>query len=159
MALGDGGVPATGTSTDTPAVEEVATATLKLVVQPPVEVLREGKVLGKTPLTVSLPLGEHTLELRNPAKGVRTTTRTVTVKPKGTKETIRLAKATVVVKAPKGALLFVDGRKSGTGPKKQLSLFEGEHQLRVTRGKDTWEKSFRLEPKQKLTLTAEFESP
>ncbi|HYO13503.1 MAG TPA: PEGA domain-containing protein, partial [Thermoanaerobaculia bacterium] len=165
---GDSVVPASGTvpaappaagnteapeapNTQTPAV----TTRLQLLVMPPVEVSLDGKRLGRTPLTVPLAPGPYTLELSNKAKGVRTT-RAVTVQPQGTtKQRILLGKGTVRVRAPAGSRIFLNGRKAG--PK--LSLYEGEHQLVVTSGKARWEKSFRLEPRQRVTFDVAYEKP
>jgi serine/threonine-protein kinase len=122
---------------------------------PPVEVSLDGKRLGRTPLAVPLAPGPYMLELSNPAKGVKTT-RSVTVRPEGTTtQRILLGRGSVLVKAPAGSRIFLNGRKAG--PK--LTLFEGEHQLVVTTGKGRWEKSFRLQPRQKVTFDVAYETP
>ncbi|KFA88559.1 serine/threonine protein kinase [Archangium violaceum] len=161
-APGGAVVPASGTLPSTPPASEaptaqapVVTTRLQLLVMPPVEVSLEGKRLGKTPMNVLLAPGAYTLELSNKAKGVRTT-RAITVQPQGTtKQRILLGKGTVLVRAPAGSRIFLDGRKAG--PK--LSLYEGEHQLVVTTGKARWEKSFRLEPRQRVTFDVVHEKP
>ncbi|HYO68349.1 MAG TPA: PEGA domain-containing protein, partial [Archangium sp.] len=158
-------VPASGTrptpppasaSTEAPAAQAPGVTTkLQLLVMPPVEVSLEGKRLGKTPLMVPLAPGAYTLELSNKSKGVRTT-RAITVQPQGTtKQRILLGTGTVLVRAPAGSRIFLNGRKAG--PK--LSLYEGEHQLVVTLGKARWEKSFRLEPRQRVTFDVAHEKP
>ncbi|WP_375772982.1 protein kinase [Archangium gephyra] len=161
-------VPASGTlpatppasaGTEAPAAPTpqtpVVTTRLQLLVMPPVEVALDGKRLGKTPLLVPLAPGPYTLELSNKTKGVRTT-RAVTVRPQGTtKQRILLGRGTVLVRAPAGSRIFLNGRKAG--PK--LTLYEGEHQLVVTTGKARWEKSFRLEPRQRVTFDVAHETP
>jgi serine/threonine-protein kinase len=151
--------PATGgkESSATPATAQVAVTTkLQLFVLPPVDVSLDGKLLGRTPLTVPLAPGPYTLELSNPAKGVMKTTRVITVRPKGTTtQRMLLGRGTVLVKAPAGSRILLNGRKAG--PK--LSLFEGEHQLVVTTGKARWEKSFQLKPRQKVTFDVAYEKP
>jgi eukaryotic-like serine/threonine-protein kinase len=135
--------------------QTAVTTRLQLFVLPPVDVSLDGKRLGRTPMAVPLAPGAYTLELSNPAKGVRTT-RAITVRPEGTTiQRILLGRGSVQVRAPAGSRIFLDGRK--VGPK--LSLFEGEHQLVVTSGKARWEKSFRLEPKQKVTFDVEYQTP
>ncbi len=164
-APGGAVVPASGTlpatppesaGTGTPAAQApVVNTKLQLLVMPPVEVSLEGKRLGKTPLLVPLAPGAYTLELNNKTKGVRTT-RAITVQPQGTtKQRILLGRGTVLVRAPAGSRIFLNGRKAG--PK--LTLFEGEHQLVVTTGKARWEKSFRLEPRQRVTFDVAHEKP
>ncbi|WP_395823068.1 protein kinase [Archangium minus] len=161
-------VPASGTAPATPAdssspetpeapsaPQAPVTTRLQLFVLPPVEVSLDGKRLGRTPLAVPLAPGPYTLELTNPTKGVRTT-RAITVLDKGTtKQRILLRKGTVQVRAPAGSRIFLNGRKAG--PK--LSLYEGEHQLVVTSGKERWEKSFTLEPRQRVTFDVAYEEP
>ncbi|MCY1079379.1 protein kinase domain-containing protein [Archangium lansingense] len=158
-------VPASGTlpatpppsgSTEAPTAQSpVVTTRLQLLVMPPVEVSLDGKRLGRTPLTVPLAPGPYTLELSNKAKGVRTA-RAITVLPQGTtKQRILLGKGTVQVRAPAGSRIYLNGRKAG--PK--LSLYEGEHQLVVITGKARWEKSFRLEPRQRVTFDVAHEKP
>jgi len=135
-------------------VAAVATR-LKLFVMPPVEVSLAGKTLGKTPLNVPLAPGPYTLELRNPAKGVRTT-RDITVGPKTlTTQRLMLGRGSVQVKAPAGSVILLNGRKAG----RTLSLWEGEHRLVVTSPKGRWEKSFRLAPRQKMTFDVTSEQP
>ncbi|WP_257457335.1 serine/threonine-protein kinase [Archangium lipolyticum] len=151
--------PPSSGNTDTPEAPSTAqpavTTRLQLFVLPPVDVSLDGKRLGRTPMAVPLAPGAYTLELSNPAKGVRTT-RAITVRPEGTTiQRFLLGRGTVQVRAPAGSRIFLDGRK--VGPK--LSLFEGEHQLVVTTGKDRWEKSFRLEPRQKVTFDVEYQKP
>jgi serine/threonine-protein kinase len=141
---------------EAPATEQTAVETrLRLFVLPPVDVSLDGKRLGRTPMAVPLAPGAYTLELSNPARGVRTT-RAITVRPEGTTtQRFLLGRGTVQVRAPAGSRIFLDGRK--VGPK--LSLFEGEHQLVVTTGKARWEKSFRLEPRQKVTFDVKHPEP
>ena len=155
-----GALPAAAPTPDSPApaaapVQVAVDTRLQLTVMPPVDVLLDGKRLGRTPLTVPLAPGPYTLELRNPLKGVRTT-RAITVLPHGmTKQRVLLSKGSVQVKAPSGARIFLDGRKAG--PK--LSLYEGDHQLVVTHGKTRWEKAIRLEARQKMTVDMSREQP
>ncbi|HSP81613.1 MAG TPA: protein kinase [Myxococcaceae bacterium] len=157
VVAASGQVPSEAPGKTEAALEKQApiTTKLKLVVLPPVEVSLDGKLLGRTPLTVPLPPGSHPLELRNPARGVQTT-RTVTVKPKGiTKQRIRLRKGSVVVRAPPRSRIFVNGRKA----RSKLSLYEGEHQLVVTSGSKRWEKPFQLAARQRLVIKVDFEKP
>jgi serine/threonine-protein kinase len=150
-ASGGKEAPATPASAQAPV-----TTKLQLFVLPPVDVSLDGKRLGRTPLSVPLAPGPYTLELSNPAKGVMKATRVITVRPQGTTtQRMLVGRGTVLVRAPAGSRILLDGRKAG--PK--LSPFEGEHQLVVTNGKARWEKSFRLEPRQKVTFDVAYEKP
>ena len=152
--------PSTGNESAPPPApvaetQAVVSTRLQLFVLPPVDVLLEGKRLGRTPLTVPLAPGPYTLELRNPLKGVRTT-RSITVQPQGmTTQRVLLGKGTVQVKAPAGSRILLNGRKAG--PK--LSLYEGQHDLVVTHGARRWQKSIQVEARQRMTIDVAAETP
>lgn len=73
--------------------------------------------LGETPLTIRLPKGEHELELR--LDGYLPVRKTVFVKGRGTQSlsvTLEEAKATLVVRGPRGARVLLDGTRIGKLP-------------------------------------------
>lgn len=144
-------VPATGSSEPRSRVE--------LFVSPDVDVSLEGRALGRTPLTVPLPAGRHKLTLSDVEKGLRTN-RIIDVRPNDTMTfRVRLGMGSVLVVAPNGARIQLDGRELGTAPLSEMTLFEGEHQLLVTLGDAVWEKPFFLMGEQRLVFTPELEAP
>ncbi|MBJ6765813.1 PEGA domain-containing protein [Myxococcaceae bacterium JPH2] len=157
--LVDAGTDAGSHDAGAPAVVSENLGILDLVVEPRVEVSLNAALLGRTPLTVSLPPGRHTLTLTNGALGI-TVARTVTVAPTGkTSVQIYLNKAFVNVRAPDGANVTVDGRPVGTAPVDELDVYEGSHRLLVTVGAARWQKSFTLEAGQRTTFTVDFQEP
>jgi serine/threonine-protein kinase len=134
-------------------------AMLELLVEPQVDVSIEGRVLGRTPLTVALPPGKHVLYLNNPALGIQTARAVTLSATERNLHDLRLLKGFVHVRAPSGAVILVDDRHVGTAPIEQLALYEGPHRLRATLNGENWEQAFQVEPHQHVTFTVTFEEP
>jgi serine/threonine-protein kinase len=162
LAVADAGAPLDAGTTGALAVAPSRIdpgALLELFVEPQVNVSIEGRVLGRTPLSVALPPGRHVLYLNNPALGIQTA-RAVTLSPtERNLHEIQLRKGFVNVRAPRGSAIILDGRHVGTAPIEQLALYEGPHRLLVTLGGENWEQSFQLEGHQHVTFTVNFEEP
>ena len=133
---------------------------LELIVDPRVDAfLPDGGPLGRTPVIVPLTPGRYLLSLSNSSLGIQTA-RTVTVGPEG-KTTVRiyLNKGFVNVTAPEGAVVQVDGRNVGKAPVEELDLYEGSHRLVVIVNGARWQKSFVVEPNQRVNFSVDFEDP
>jgi serine/threonine-protein kinase len=168
MAFADGGVPAdAGVPADEASMAAADAGTdggtdagveLELIVDPRVEAfLPDGGPLGRTPVTVPLTPGRYLLSLSNSALGIQTS-RTVTVNPEGrTTVRIYLSKGFVNVTAPEGATVQVDGRNVGKAPVDELDLYEGVHRLVVIVNGARWQKSFLVEPNQRVNFSVDFE--
>ncbi|QRK06364.1 serine/threonine protein kinase [Archangium violaceum] len=143
-------------ATPTPGV---ARTMVSLSVSPSVAVAIDGRAAGVSPLTVPLTPGRHLLTFTDESKGlktarlidVRATTDTVSF-------TIRLGMGSVLLHAPSGARVSLDGQDLGTAPIAERTLFEGEHTLRVTQKDAVWEKAFVLQGDQRLVFDADLES-
>jgi serine/threonine-protein kinase len=137
-----------------PAISSVT----ELFVNPDVDVSINGRVIGRTPLTVPLPLGRHTLTLTDASKGLKTA-RMIDITHDGTSTFhIRLGMGSVLVHAPAGSRISLDGKEVGTAPLAEMTLFEGVHELHVvTSSGAVWEKSFQLTGDKRLVFAAEFE--
>lgn len=163
MAFADGGVPTdAGVSAQWAdgGVDAGVEPALELIVDPRVEAfLPDGGSLGRTPVVVPLTPGRYLLSLSNSSLGIQTA-RTVTVGPEG-KTTVRiyLNKGFVNVKAPEGAVVQVDGRNVGKAPVEELDLYEGSHRLVVIVDGARWQKSFVVEPNQRVNFSVDFEDP
>ena len=132
---------------------------LDLVVEPRVEASIPGTYLGRTPLSASLPAGRHVLTLSNSVLGIQVT-RTITVPAGGrTSQQFFLNKGFVTVRAPTGAIVTVDGRLVGAAPVEELDLYEGSHHLLVVVNHSRWQRSFKLEPGQRVGFDVDFEVP
>ncbi|NOJ77338.1 protein kinase domain-containing protein [Myxococcus xanthus] len=133
--------------------------TLDVTVDPRVEVSIPGQYLGRTPVSAAVPAGRHVLTLSNPVLGIQTT-RVITVPAGGrSSQQIFLNKGFANVRAPEGAIVTVDGRLIGAAPIEELDLYEGTHQLLVIVNNARWQKTFKVEPGQRVTFDVNFEKP
>lgn len=133
--------------------------TLDVTVDPRVEVSIPGQYLGRTPVSAAVPAGRHVLTLSNPVLGIQTT-RVITVPAGGrSSQQIFLNKGFANVRAPEGAIVTVDGRLIGAAPIEELDLYEGTHQLLVIVNNSRWQKTFKVEPGQRVTFDVNFEKP
>jgi serine/threonine-protein kinase len=135
------------------------TGILDLTVDPRVDVSYQGMLLGRTPLSVTLPPGRHVLSLTNAVLGIQVT-RTFTVTAGGRNaQQIFLNKGFVNVRAPKDAIVTINDRLVGAAPVEELDLYEGTHQLLVIVNGARWTKTFKLEPGQRVSFDVDFEKP
>jgi serine/threonine-protein kinase len=137
--------------------KSVPTHLVEILVTPDVDVSIEGRALGRTPLKVPLPYGRHTLTLVNPELGLRSA-RMIDVRPTGSGIfRIRMGMGSVLVLAPNGARVSLDGKDLGTAPLAELSIPEGEHELLVTSSGAVWRKSLWVTGDQRQVLNVEFD--
>ena len=142
-----------------PAAPIVPPTPVEIIVNPDVTVSVNGKAMGRSPLTVPLAPGRHMLNFLDEARGlnsarmidVRSTPDTVTFR-------IRLGLGSILVHAPSGSKVTLDGQNLGTAPVSEKTLFEGEHHLRVTQNDAVWEKSFVLPGDQRMVFNVDFEA-
>jgi serine/threonine-protein kinase len=132
---------------------------VELVVNPDVSVSVDGKALGRSPLTVPLAPGRHLLTFVDEARGLKTA-RMIDVRatPDPVTFRIRLGMGSILVHAPSGAQVTLDGQALGTAPVSEKTMFEGEHHLRVTQDEAVWEKRFTLPGDQRLVFDVDFEA-
>lgn len=109
-----------------------ATGTLAITTDPPgAMAIIDGQPSGTTPVTVTLPAGAHSVELRG-AGEPRTLPVTITAGSQSS-QYIELPKAAVVVgqlsvrSEPAGATLTIDGTRRGVTPMVVSDLAPGEH--------------------------------
>ncbi|WP_254360811.1 PEGA domain-containing protein [Corallococcus exiguus] len=130
---------------------------LDLTVEPRVEVTLNNALLGRTPLSASLPPGKHLLTFTNGALGI-SVSRTVTVAPTGRSAyQFFLNKAFINVRGPAGANVSVDGKPVGMVPVEELDVYEGYHRLNVNVGPSHWQKTFTIEPGQRVNFDVDFQ--
>lgn len=132
-------------------------ATLELDVNPDVEVLADGQSLGKTPLKRTFKPGRHTFQLVNKQLGISLTRSYTLEAGKTTQDEVRLGKGVVVISAPEGAAIFIDGIRRGTAPVKELTVYEGRHSLLVTVNGAKWTESFTMYEDQRVSFNVEMQ--
>lgn len=115
------------------------------------DVLIDGHVRGKTPLTLALPIGAHTLEMRN-EEGSRTLPLTietgvvashyVELQSRAGARTGRLE----IASDPPGVQVFLDGVAKGVTPVTLDAIEARDHVVSLTRGGSTLYRTVRVEP-------------
>ncbi|GEN09097.1 serine/threonine protein kinase [Myxococcus fulvus] len=149
-----------GTDAGTDAgAQAIAMGYLDLTVDPRVDVSYPGGFLGRTPLSVSLPAGRHVFTLTNAVLGIQLS-RTFTIPANGRNaQQLYLNKAFLNVRAPKDAIVTLDGRLIGAAPVEEQDVYEGTHQLLVIANGARWQKTFKVEPGQRISFDVDFEAP
>lgn len=138
--------PAAKSATPRPSPAPDAPAAGRLVIQSVPSgalVTIDGRRAGETPVTVSVPLGRHDVQVARPGYVPRverveltkkSTSRTVTVQLRRGAGTAPEASATGSVDVnsrPPGARVTVDGRFIGTTPLRVPELTAGDHQVQI----------------------------
>ncbi|MDP3155367.1 MAG: serine/threonine-protein kinase [Archangium sp.] len=140
-----------------PAVVAAAEVSIKIDSSPDVELLLEGKSLGRTPWAGKLPPGRKVFTLQNKALAI-STTRAITLTGEPVTQSYTFEKGFVSVKAPEGAAIFIDGNRVGTAPiKGEIPVYEGSHRIQVTVGKSKWAEPFTLYGAQRVSFNVEIQ--
>jgi hypothetical protein len=114
---------------------------------PAVEVLVDGKAVGRAPVQVDVTAGEHEVRLRDRGQRIDVR-RKVNVKAPATPVRFNLVRGSLAVTAPPDVEIWVDGRLAGKGDRK-IDLWEGSHVVEARRaGSRTVHESFELTPEQ-----------
>ena len=135
----------------------VSEVPVSITCSPNVELLLEGKPLGRTPWSGKLPPGRKVFTLQNKALGI-STTRAIALKADAVEESYTFEKGFVTVKAPEGAAVFIDGNRIGTAPiKGEIPVYEGSHRIQVTVGQSKWAEPFTLYSAQRVSFNVEIQ--
>lgn len=122
---------------------------------PTVELSLDGKVLGRTPWSGSLPPGRKVFKLENKAVSI-STSRVITLQADPVDQTYTFEKGFVAIKAPEGSAIFIDGNRVGTAPiKGEIPVYEGSHRIQVTIGQSKWSEPFTLYAGQRVSFNVE----
>ncbi len=116
---------------------------VEVTADPAGDVYVDGKRAGRTPLVKSVNRGRHKVRLVDRASGVDVT-KVVEVKAARTPVRFALGKGALTVTAPEGAVIFLDGRKVGTGGVAGLSVYEGPHRITVRLGQARSDHAFHM---------------
>jgi eukaryotic-like serine/threonine-protein kinase len=133
---------------------KVAAGTIQILSTPDVTITRNGVELGRTPITITLPVGRNELQVSNRAEGLARTMNLEILDDKN--ESVRWSK--VSVNAPQGTRVAVDGRTVGKTPLQEIPLWPGTHTLDITFPKgDKEQKKVQIEAG--TTQAVYFEAP
>ncbi len=136
-------------------VVEVVTY-LEVFVDPTVEVLIDGKEVGRSPVKVVVEPGRRTVQLLDRKKLINLT-RYVDVQRAGARREFYLNRGYVNISAPDGSEILIDGKSFGVAPVKEIGLYEGFHQLKVEVGDLRWQESFTLKPNERVRFDVDFQ--
>ncbi len=141
-----------------PRREPPAPPSIEVTADPAGEVYVDGKRAGRAPLSRSVSRGRHKVRLLDKASGVDVT-RVVEVKGPRTPVRFAVGKGTLSVTAPEGAVIFLDGRKVGTGGVAGLTVYEGSHHITVRLGQARNDHDFRIGPGETYSYDVEKTGP
>jgi eukaryotic-like serine/threonine-protein kinase len=134
-----------------------AEVAISLESSPAVDILLEGKVIGRTPWSGRLPAGKKVFTLQNKELGIASV-RWVTLKADPVVERFTFEKGAVTVNAPEGAAIFIDGLRVATAPVTgEIAVYEGYHRILVVVGQSKWNDDFRLAPGQRVNFNVTLE--
>jgi hypothetical protein len=120
--------------------------------QPPVEVFVGNRRLGRTPLAVELPEGRYRFRLTDRETGINLYRSYDVRAGQRAEHREQIRTAALVVNAPAGAGVWLNGRLLGNAPIAQQTIYEGEHVLQVTmEGTKPWTQRFEAPAGQTVT--------
>ncbi len=129
-----------------------APAVLELNSQPRLQILLDGQPKGTTPLSLSVPEGEHRLRFRDQKQGIDVGRTVYAHEGEHLKESVHVSPSAMELTAPAGSEVMLDGRRLGKAPLGTLHFFEGHHTIRVTMGHAVFERQFDAQGGETLTL-------
>ncbi|MEN9800440.1 MAG: hypothetical protein RL653_4137 [Pseudomonadota bacterium] len=123
------------------------------------EIYLDGALLGRGKAVAEAPAGRHVLKLTDGRSLV--SLRSITVPPSGkAKVRLQLRTGFLVVNAPDGALVQVDGVTIGHSPiRGQVPVLQGGHDLKISLGKAQHERRFTVQPDETVTFNVGGEHP
>jgi serine/threonine protein kinase len=117
---------------DDPAKPVAKTGHLRVSVVPEVDVYVQDKHLGRSPIEVELPVGQHRLRFTDKDKRINIYKRYRVLPGARVDDAIELKQAKLTVNAPKGAAIYMNGAKIGEAPMEPLAVYQGSYHLRVS---------------------------
>jgi serine/threonine-protein kinase len=113
-----------------------APATVRLESTPKLRVRLGDKVLGTTPLTVTVPPpgGTVELELFDPGLGLSRTEQLELKQGDNGVHRVVIPKGTLEFQIQDGVAVSIDGKPTGTAPLDPVQLYEGRHQVSLSKG-------------------------
>lgn len=113
-----------------------APATVRVESTPRLKVRLGDKVLGTTPLTVTVPPpgGVVEIELFDPALGLSRTERLELKQGENPVHRVVIPRGTLEFRLEEGVAVTIDGKSMGKAPLDPVQLYEGPHQVQLSKG-------------------------
>ena len=139
-------------------LEVAKESTVRLESTPKLRVRMGGKIVGTTPVTLTVPVQDAPVELEffDTTLGVSKAEQ-LTLKPgdNGTHK-VEIARGKLVLKVDDGVTVNVDGKSVGTTPLDPISLFEGKHTVQLTRGDQKEKRTLEIQGDEETELEFSF---
>ncbi len=141
-STGDAGVVEPDAGRPVPDAGLAPDVTVSLESTPAVDILLDGKVLGRTPWSGRLPAGKKVFTLQNKELGLMSA-RAVILKAEPVVEKFTFEKGAVTISAPDGSAILIDGIRVATAPVTgEIPVYEGFHRIQVVVGQSKWNDTF-----------------
>jgi serine/threonine protein kinase len=125
-----------------PAEPPLTYGYLSVSSEPPVDVYDGSVLIGKTPFKVKLDVGQHKLRFTDRAKLINIYKR-YNIKPGGEhKDAVSFGTSRLVVEAPDGAAVSLNGKAVGRAPIDPQTIYEGRYLLKVVYEGKSWSETF-----------------
>jgi hypothetical protein len=137
---------------------KIEAGTIQILSEPDVVISRNGLELGRTPITITLPVGTVALQVANREQGL-SRTMNLEVQP-GVNTSTRwgFSRGRIEVRAPAGTQVTIDGRYQGKTPLPAVALWPGMHTVEVAFPKGGKDKR-RVDIDANVTQATDFEAP
>ncbi|MFZ9888135.1 MAG: protein kinase domain-containing protein [Myxococcota bacterium] len=131
--------------------------TLEIESNPEMALFVDGKSVGQGATSVEVKPGKHVVKGSNKEFGVNVTRRVSVTAGKVTKVSPRANKGGLIIDAPAGSVVFVDGKKVGSIPGLDvIDLYEGQHKVLVKNGAAQYRHTVPIRAGLDTTLTVNF---
>jgi len=129
-----------------------ASGELELSVEPAVDVRIDGRPVGRTPLSITISPGTHSVQLREANRGINISRSIEVAADRKTVQRLVIGKGTVEVSAPDGTVIYIDGKPVGTAPVGEISVYEGKHRILATVGTAKWQQGFDVAANERMSF-------
>ncbi|HET6984718.1 MAG TPA: protein kinase [Myxococcaceae bacterium] len=139
-------------------LEAAKESTVRLESTPKLKVRMGGKIVGTTPVTLTVPAQDAPVELEffDTTLGVSKAEQ-LTLKPGDNGiHKVEIARGKLVLKVDEGVTVSVDGKAMGTTPLDPISLFEGKHTVQLTRGDQKEKRTLEIQGDEETELEFSF---
>src|SRR5215472_127481 len=125
---------------------------LELSVEPAVDVRIDGRPVGRTPLSITVAPGTHSVQLTEANRGINISRSIRVAADRKTVQRFVIGKGTVEISAPNGAVIYIDGKPVGTAPVGEISVYEGKHRILATVGTAKWQQGFSVTANERMSF-------
>lgn len=124
---------------------------------PDMDIYVDGKKIGNGSATTEVKAGSHVVKGRNGALNVSVVKKVKVSPGKTANVTLRANKGGLVIDAPAGSVVFINGKKAGSVPGLDvIDLYEGRHKVLVKNGSAQYRHTVPIRAGLDTTLTVNF---